>query len=155
MNIKDSFPLGWTGWISLQSKGLSRVLQHHYSKVSILQWSAFFPVQLSHPYMTTGKTIALTRRTFVGKVISLLFNMLSRLVMEMATHSSIFAWKIPWTEEPGRLWSMGPQRVGHDWVTSLHEVGHKFPSKEILHNWSFIDPLSNNSHFSTPCPSHC
>ena len=67
----------WTGWISLQSKGLSSLLQHHSSKAAILRRSAFFTVQLSHPYMTTGKTIALTRRTFVGKVMSLLFNMLS------------------------------------------------------------------------------
>ena len=71
--------LGLTGFIFLQSKGLSRVfLQHHSSKASVLEHSAFFMVQLSHPYMTTGKTIALTRRTFVGKVLSLLFNMLSR-----------------------------------------------------------------------------
>ena len=66
--------------------------------------------------MTTGKTIALTRPTFVGKVMSLLFNVLSRLVMEkaMATHSSTLAWKIPWTEEPGGLKSMELHRVGHD-----------------------------------------
>ena len=82
MNIQDWFPLGWTGWISLQSKGLSRVLvQHHSSKASILRHSAFFIVQPSHPYVTTGKIIALTRWTFVGKVMSLLFNMLSRLVI--------------------------------------------------------------------------
>ena len=74
MNIQDWSPLGWTRWISLQSKGLSRVFQHHSSKSSILQHLAFFTVQLSHPYITTGKTIALTRRTFVGKVMSLLFN---------------------------------------------------------------------------------
>ena len=80
MNIQDWFPLGWTGWISLQSKGLSRILQHHSSKASILQCSAFFVVQLSHPYMTTETTIALTRWTFAGKVMSLLFNMLSRLI---------------------------------------------------------------------------
>ena len=72
MNIQDWFPLGWTGWISLQSKGLSSLLQRHSSKASILCRSAFFIVQLSHPYMTIGKTIALTRRTFVGKVMSLL-----------------------------------------------------------------------------------
>ena len=91
------------------------VLQHHSSKASSLQCSAFFIVQLSHPYMTTEKTIALARRTFVGKVMSLIFNMLSRLVMEeaMAPHSSTLAWKIPWMEEPGRLQSMGSQRVGH------------------------------------------
>ena len=68
INIRGWFPLGGTGWISLQSKGLSRI----FSKASILRHSAFFIVQLSHPYMTTGKTIALTRRTFVGKVMSLL-----------------------------------------------------------------------------------
>ena len=73
MNIQDWFPLGLTGWISLQSKGLSSLLQHHGSKATILQCSAFFIVQLSHPYMTTGKVIALTRWTFVGKVTSLLF----------------------------------------------------------------------------------
>ena len=73
MNTQDWSPLGWTGWISLQSKGLSSLLQHNSSKASILWCSAFFIVQLSHPYMTTGKTIALTRWTFVGKVISLFF----------------------------------------------------------------------------------
>ena len=66
MNIQDWSPSGLTGWISLQSKGLSRVLQHHSSKASILWCSAFFIVQFSHPYLTTGKTIALTRWTFVG-----------------------------------------------------------------------------------------
>ena len=80
-NTQDQSPSEWTGWISLQSKGLSSLLQHHSSKASILQHSAFFTVQLSHPYMTTGKTIAFTRRTFVGKVMSLLLNMLSRLVI--------------------------------------------------------------------------
>ena len=71
-NTQDWSPLGWTGWISLQSKGLSSLLQHHSSKASILWHSAFFIVQLSHPYMTTGKTIALTRQTFVVKILSLL-----------------------------------------------------------------------------------
>ena len=61
MNIQDWFPLGWTGWISLQSKGFSSLLQHHSSKASILRHPAFFIVQLSHPYMTTGKIIALSR----------------------------------------------------------------------------------------------
>ena len=66
---------------------LKNLLQHHNSKVSILQHSAFFIVQLSHPYMTTGKTIALTRRIFVGKVISPLFNILSRLVIAFLPRS--------------------------------------------------------------------
>ena len=81
MNIQDWFPWGFTDLISLQSKGLSRVFSDYSSKASILQCSALFLVQLSHPYMTTGKTVALTRQTFVGKVMSLLFNMLSRLVI--------------------------------------------------------------------------
>ena len=70
MNIQDWFPLGWTGLISLQYKGLSRVFSN--TTASILWHSAFFTVQLSYPYMTTGNTIALTRQTFVGKVMSLL-----------------------------------------------------------------------------------
>ena len=64
MNIHNWFPLGWTGWISLQSKTLKSLLQYHSSKASILQHSAFFIVQHSHPYMTTGKTVALTRQRF-------------------------------------------------------------------------------------------
>ena len=84
MNIQDWFPLGWTGLIQgiliQEVQGtLKSLFQHHSSKASVLQHSAFFIVQLSHPSMTTGKTIALTRRTFVGKVMSLLFNMLSGL----------------------------------------------------------------------------
>ena len=69
---------------------LTSLLQHHSSEASILQCSAFFIVQLSHPYMTTGKTIALTRWTFAGKVMSLLFNMLSRLVITFLPRSSVF-----------------------------------------------------------------
>ena len=98
MHIQDWFPLGWTGWISLQSKGLSRVLQIHSSKASILQHSAFFMVQLSHPYMTTGKTIALTRQTFVGKVMCLVFNMLSRLVIAFLPRSKHLL--ISWLQSP-------------------------------------------------------
>ena len=88
MNIQDWFPLGLTGWISLQT--LKSLLQHHSSKASIPQCSAFFMGQLSHPYMTTGKNIALTRQTFVSKEISLNFNMLSRLVIAFIPRSSIF-----------------------------------------------------------------
>ena len=88
MNIREWFPLGWTGWISFQSKGLFKsLLQHHSSKASILQCLAFFIVQLSHPHMTTGKTKALIRWTFAGKVMSLLFNMLSRLVIPFLSKS--------------------------------------------------------------------
>ena len=75
-----SFRMDWLDLLAVQGTR-KRLLQHHSSKSSILQHSAFFTVQLSHPYMTTGKTIALTRRTFFGKVMSLLFDMLSRLVI--------------------------------------------------------------------------
>ena len=113
-----SFRMDWLDRLAVRGT-LKSVLQHHSSKASILRCSAFVIVQLSHPYKTTGKTTALTRWTFVGKVISLLFNTLSRFVLEkaMAPHSSTLAWQIPWTEEPGRLQSMGSLRVRHDWVT--------------------------------------
>ena len=79
MNTQD-FRMDWLGLLIVQGT-LKSLLQHHSSKATVLRRSAFFIVQLSHPYMTTGKTIALTRQTFVGKVMSLLFNMLSRLVI--------------------------------------------------------------------------
>ena len=87
MNIQDLFPLGLTGLITLQSKGLSSLLQHNSSKASILLHSAIFMVQVSHPYMTTVKTIALTIQTFVGKVTSLFFNRLSRFVIAFLSRS--------------------------------------------------------------------
>ena len=87
MNTQDRSPLGWTGWISLQSMRLSRVFSNTTVQKSILHYSAFFIVQLSHPYMTTGKTIALTTWTFLDKVMSLLFNMLSRLVITFLPRS--------------------------------------------------------------------
>jgi len=86
MNIQDWFPLGWTGLLAVQGT-LKSLLQHHASRASIFRCSAFFMVQLSQSYMTTGRTIALTRRTFVGKVMSLLFNMLSRLVIAFLPRS--------------------------------------------------------------------
>ena len=81
-----SFRMDWLDLLAVQGT-LKSLLQHHSSKASSLWRSAFFTVQLSHPYMTTGKTIALTRQTFVGKVMSLLFNMLSRLVIVFLSRS--------------------------------------------------------------------
>ena len=81
-----SFRMDWLDLLAVQGT-LKSLLQHHSSKASILRCSALFIAQLSHPYMTTGKTIALTRRTFVGKVMSLLFNMLSRLVITFLPRS--------------------------------------------------------------------
>ena len=82
----DFFGMDWLDLLAVQGT-LKSLLQHHSSKASILQRSAFFTVQLSHPYMTTGKTIALTRQTFVGKVLSLLLNVLSRLVITFLPRS--------------------------------------------------------------------
>jgi len=82
-----SFRMDWLDLLAVQGT-LKSLLQHHSSKASILQRSTFFTVQLSHPYMTTGKTIALTRRTFVSKVMSLLLNMLSRLVITFLPRSA-------------------------------------------------------------------
>ena len=90
-----SFRMDWLDLLAFQGT-LQSLLQHQSSKASILQCSAFFIVQLSHPYMTTGKTIALTRRTFVGKVMSLLLNMLSRLVITFRSRSKRLL--IPWLQ---------------------------------------------------------
>ena len=91
------FRMDWLDLLAVQGT-LKSHLQHHSSKASILWCSAFFTVQLSHPYMTTGKTIALTRETFVGKVMSLLFNMLSRLVITFLPRSKCLL--ISWLQSP-------------------------------------------------------
>ena len=100
---------------------LKSLLQHHSSKASILQRSAFFIVQLSHPYMTTGKTIALTRRTFVDKVMSLLFNMLFRLVITFLPRSKLLL--ISQLQSPSAV-ILEPQKIKSDTVspTIYHEV---------------------------------
>ena len=92
-----SFRMDWLNLLAVQGT-LKSLLQHHSSKASIFQRSAFFTVQLSHKYTTTGKTIALTRRTFVGKVMSLLFNMLSRLVITFLPRSKRLL--ISWLQSP-------------------------------------------------------
>ena len=86
MNIQSSFRMDWLDLLAVQGT-LKSLLQHHSSKASILQSSAFFMVQLSHPYMTTGKTIALTRQTLVSKIMSLLFNTLSRFIIALPPRS--------------------------------------------------------------------
>ena len=100
-NSQGWFPLGLAGLISLQSKGLKSLLQHHSLKASILWCSAFHTVQLSHPYKTTGKTITLTRRTFVSKVMSLLLNMLFRLVTDFLPRSKHLL--ILWLQSPSAV----------------------------------------------------
>ena len=106
-----SFRMDWLNLLALQGT-LKSLLQHHSSKASILLRSAFFTVQLSHPYVTTGKTIALTRRTFVGKVMSLLFNMLSRLVITFLPRSKRLL--ISWLQSPSAVILEGPKnKVSH------------------------------------------
>ena len=95
-----SFRMDWLDPLAVQGTPKS-LLQHHSSKASILQHSAFFTVQLSHPYMTTGKIIALTRRTFVGKVVSLLLNMLSSLVITFLPRSKRLL--ISWLQSPSAV----------------------------------------------------
>ena len=95
-----SFRMDWLDLLAVQGT-LKSPLQHHNSKTSILQHSAFFIVQLSHPYMTTGKTIALTRQTFVGKVMSLLFSMLSRVVIAFLPRSKRLL--ISWLQSPSSV----------------------------------------------------
>ena len=102
-----SFRMDWLDLLAVQGT-LKSLLQHHSSKASILWRSAFFTVQLSHPYMTTGKTIALTRRSFVGKVMSQLFSMLSRLVITFLPRSKCLL--ISWLQSPPELiWE--PQKI--------------------------------------------
>ena len=103
---------------------LKSLLQHHSSKASVLPHSAFFTVQLSHPYMTTGKTIALTRQTFVGKVMSLFFNMLSRLIITFLPRSKHLL--ISWLQSPSAV-ILEPQKIKSDTVSTVspsisHEV---------------------------------
>ena len=102
-----SFRMDWLDPLAVQGT-LKSLIQHHSSKASILQRSAFFTAQLSHPYMITGKTIALTRRTFVGKVMSLLFNMLSRLVITFLPRSKHLL--ISWLQSPSAV-ILEPKKV--------------------------------------------
>ena len=103
-----SFRMEWLDLLAVQGT-LKSLLQQYSSKASILQHSAFFTVQLSHPYMTTGKTIALTRRTFVGTVMSLLFNMLSRLVITFLPRSKRLL--ISWLQSPSAVILEPPQNT--------------------------------------------
>ena len=102
-----SFKMDWLDLLAVQGT-LKSLLQHHSSKASILRCSAFFTVQLSHPYMTTGKIIALTRWTFAGKVISLLFNILSRLVITFLPRSKCLL--ISWLQSPSAVILEPPQK---------------------------------------------
>src|SRR5574341_1423436 len=118
-----SFRMDWLDLLAVQGT-LKSLLQHHSSKASILWRSAFFTVRLSHPYMTTGKTIALTRRTFVGKIMSLLLNMLSRLVITFLPRTKCLL--ISWLQSPSAV-ILEPPKIKSDTVSTVspsisHEV---------------------------------
>ena len=116
-----SFRMDWLNLLAIQGT-LKNLFQHHSSKASILQHSAFFTVQLSHPYMTTGKTIALTRRTFVGKVMSLLLNILSRLVITFLPRSKHLL--ISWLQSPSAV-ILEPPKIMSDIVSTVSPVWHR------------------------------
>ena len=109
-----TFRMDWLDLLAVQGI-LKSLLQHHSSKASILQYSAFFTVQLSHPYMTSGKTIALTRQTFVGKVTSLLFNMLIRLTITFLPRSKCLL--ISWLQSPSAV-ILEPPKIKCDTVSN-------------------------------------
>ena len=107
--------MDWLDLLAVQGT-LKRHLQHHSSKASILPHSALFAIQLSHPYMTTGKTIALTRRAFVGKVMSLLFNMLSSLIITFLPRSKRLL--VSWLQSPSAV-ILEPQKIKSDTVYTI------------------------------------
>ena len=162
-----SFRMGWLDLLVVQVT-LKSLLQHHSSKALILWCLAFLIVQLSHPYMTTGKTIALTRWTFVGKVMSLLFNMLSRLVITFLPRSKRLL--ISWLQSPSAV-ILEPPKIKSDTVSTVspyvcHEV--MGPDAMILVFWMlsfktlFHSPLSLSSrgslvllHFCHKCGVIC
>ena len=140
-----SFRMDWLDLLAVQGT-LKSLLQHHSSKATILQCSAFFTVQVSHAYMTTGKTVALTRWTFVGKVMSLPFNMLSRLVITFLPRSKRLL--ISWLQSPCAV-ILEPRKIKSDTVSTVspsicHEV--MGPDAMILVFWM----LSFKSTFSLP-----
>ena len=123
MNIQDYFGIDWLDLFAVQGT-LESLVCHHSSKASILPCSALFIVQLSHPYMTTGKTIVLTRWTFDGRVISLLFNMLSRLVITFLPRSKHLL--VSWLQSPSAV-ILEPKKIKSDTVSTVspstcHEV---------------------------------
>ena len=144
-----SFRMDWLDLLAIQGT-LKSLLQHHSSKASILQHSAFFIVWLWHPYMTPGKTIALTRWTFVGKVMSLLFNMLSRLVIIFLPRSKHLL--ISWLQSPSAV-VLEPPKIKSDTVSTVspsisHEVMDRMPWSSFSECWAlsqlflFHSPLS-------------
>ena len=137
--------MDWLDLLAVQGT-LKRLLQHHSSKESILWRSTFFTVQLSHPYMTTGKTIALTRRTLVGKAISLLLNMLSRLVIAFLPRGKCLL--ISWLQSPSAV-ILEPPKIKSDTVSTV--------SPSISHSDYCINRIFERTFFRSwiPCVFAC
>ena len=123
--------MGWLDLLAVQGT-LESLLQHHSSKASILLCSAFFTVQLSHPYTTTGKTIALTRQTSVGKVMSLLFNILSKLVITFLPRTKHVL--IPWLQSPSAV-ILEPKKIKSDTVYTVSpSISHEVMGSDAMMN---------------------
>ena len=123
-----SFRMDWLDLAAVKGT-LKRLLQHHSSKAQILRCSAFFTVKLSHPYMTTGKTIALTRRTLVSKVMSLLLNMLSRLIITFLPRSERLL--ISWLQSPSAV-ILEPKKIKSDTVSTVSpSISHEVIEKQV------------------------
>ena len=141
-----SFRMDWLDLLAVQGT-LKSLLQHHSSKVSILQHSGFFTVQLSHPYMTTGETIALTRQTFVGKVMSLFLNMLSRLVITFLPRSKRLL--ISWLQSSSAV-ILEPQNIKFDTVSP--SISHEVMGPNAISLKSSLQLSDNSLPFSTSTP---
>ena len=142
-----TFRMDWMDLLAVRGTHES-LIQHHSSKASILRHSAFFTVQLSHPYMTTGKTVALTRRTFVGKVMSLLLNMLSRLVITFLPRSKHLL--ISWLQSPSAV-ILEPRKIKSATVSTVSpSISHEVmgPDAMIFVFWMLsFKPTFSLSHF--------
>ena len=146
-----SFRLVWFDLLAVQG-ALKTLLQHHRSKASILRHLAFFTVQLSHPYMTTGKTIALNRQNLVGKVMSLLLNMLSRLVITFLPWSKHLL--ISWLQSRSAV-ILRPKKIKSATVSTVSpSISHQFSSVQFSHS-VVSDSLQPHElqHARPPCPS--
>ena len=131
-----SFRMDWLDLLAVHGT-LKSLLQHHSSKASILRCSTFFTVQLSHPYMTTGKTIALTIQTFVGKVMSLLLNMLSRLVITFLPRSKRLL--ISWLQSQSAV-ILEPPKIKSDTVSTVSpSISHEVTGPDRCHDLHFLN----------------
>ena len=136
MNIQGWVPLGLTDYSSLQCKELSSLLQYHNSKASVLWHSAFFMVRLSHPYLTTGKTIALTLWTFINKAVSLLFNTLSRFVIVFLPRSKHLL--ISWLRSPSSV-ILEPKKIKSVTAFTFHPFCLPRGDDTGCHDLSFLN----------------